>query len=109
VVAYLICHMRNVSTLVVGIYYNAGDKSRGNGLAVLVYMNSHPDDPTNPFDGSSMAAIGNIIVISVRYRTGVLGFLQPSYSEEVRANFGMWDQLAALQWIKVRNLIISSS
>ncbi|XP_035714842.1 neuroligin-4, X-linked-like isoform X2 [Folsomia candida] len=77
------------------------DKSRGNnGLAVLVYMNSHPDDPENPFDGSSVAAIGNIIVISVRYRTGVLGFLQPSYSEDVRANFGLWDQLAALQWIK---------
>jgi neuroligin len=85
----------------VDIYENAGDKSRGAGLAVLVYMNSHSDDPENPFDGSSMAVIGNLIVISVRYRTGVLGFLQPSIAENARSNFGLWDQLAALQWVKV--------
>jgi len=48
-----------------------------------------------------MAAIGNVIVVTFHYRVGVLGFLQPGFSEGMRANFGLWDQIAALQWIKV--------
>lgn len=77
-------------------------KDTATGLPVLVYANSQPDDPNDPFDASSMAAIGQIIIVTFRYRVGVIGFLQPSYfTEDARSNFGLWDQLAALQWIKV--------
>lgn len=75
-------------------------------MPVLVYANSQADDPENPFDGSSMAAIGNIIVISFHYRVGVLGFVRPGFSEDIRSNFGLWDQLAALQWIKVVHVVL---
>ncbi|CAG7786510.1 unnamed protein product [Allacma fusca] len=80
--------------------YTSSDKEKGDGFPVLVYANSQADDMDEPWDGSSMAAIGNIIVISFRYRVGVLGFVQPGFSEDVRSNFGLWDQIAALQWIK---------
>ncbi|CAL8114258.1 unnamed protein product [Orchesella dallaii] len=83
------------------IYDNiAGNKTRDVGLPVLVYANSQMDDPDDPFDGSSMAGIGNVIVISFHYRVGVLGFVRPGFSDDIRSNFGLWDQLAALQWIK---------
>ena len=87
--------------------YFVANKNGGPGLPVLVYANSHADDPEDPFDGSSVAAIGHIIVVSFRYRVGVLGFLQPGYSEDVRSNsnFGLWDVLAALQWIRVRQFL----
>lgn len=90
---------------IVALYdHISGNKNRGTGLPVLVYANSQADDPEDPFDGSSIAAIGNIIVISFHYRVGVLGFVRPGYSDDMRSksNFGLWDQLAALQWIKVK-------
>ena len=83
------------------MYKFSAEKDKSDGLPVLVYVNSQVDDPKEPWDGSSVAAIGNIIVITFRYRVGVLGFIQPGFSlEDNRSNFGLWDQLAALQWIK---------
>ena len=78
------------------------DKENPDGLPVLVYANSVADDPKDPWDGSSVAAIGNIVVISFRYRVGVLGFVQPGFTDDTRNNFGLWDMIAALQWIKVQ-------
>lgn len=43
------------------------------------------------FNGAYLASMGNVIVITVQYRVGVFGFLKD--------NAGLWDQLAALQWI----------
>ncbi|CAL8114294.1 unnamed protein product [Orchesella dallaii] len=86
--------------LYLDIYAPLSTLYRGGGLPVLVYANSQMDDPDDPFDGSSMAGIGNVIVISFHYRVGVLGFVRPGFSDDIRSNFGLWDQLAALQWIK---------
>ena len=79
-------------------------KENSEGYPVLVYANSVADDPKEPWDGSSVAAIGNIMVIAFRYRVGVLGFVQPGFTDDTRNNFGLWDMIAALQWIKVRPL-----
>jgi para-nitrobenzyl esterase len=47
------------------------------------------------YDGEAFARDG-IVLVSLNYRLGRLGF-EPHNGE---ANFGLWDQVAALQWVK---------
>ena len=55
------------------------------------------------YDGARMAALG-VIVVSINYRLGILGYLaHPGLSEEspdhVSGNYGLLDQIQALRWI----------
>jgi para-nitrobenzyl esterase len=54
-------------------------------------------------DGARLAAEGDVVVVTLNYRLGVLGFLCPddaSPGADVVANAGLHDQLAALAWVR---------
>ena len=51
------------------------------------------------YNGETLAAVGDVVVVSVNYRLGALGFLTTN-SDEIGGNMGMFDQAMALQWIK---------
>lgn len=60
------------------------------------------------YDGARLVRRGGAIVVSINYRLGVLGYLaHPGLSAESRegvsGNYGLRDQIAALQWVK-RNI-----
>ncbi|XP_067319457.1 cholinesterase-like isoform X3 [Anolis sagrei] len=50
------------------------------------------------YNGASLAVTENVIVASMNYRLGALGFL--SLPPAVPGNMGLWDQHLALTWIK---------
>jgi para-nitrobenzyl esterase len=59
------------------------------------------------YDGTRLAQEG-VVVVSINYRLGVLGYLaHPDLSAEspagVSGNYGLMDQVAALQWVR-RNI-----
>ncbi|CAG9853637.1 unnamed protein product [Phyllotreta striolata] len=54
----------------------------------------------NPYDGSVLAAYGNVIVVTINFRLGILGFLKAGTEEMSKSNFGLVDQIASLVWIK---------
>ncbi|KAM9391408.1 bile salt-activated lipase-like [Pholidichthys leucotaenia] len=55
------------------------------------------------YDGKEMADRGGVIIITVNYRVGTLGFLSTGDSR-LPGNYGLWDQHAAISWIR-RNIM----
>jgi para-nitrobenzyl esterase len=55
------------------------------------------------YDGESLSASGDVVVVSINHRLNVLGFLDLSGVDEKyahSANVGMMDVVAALQWVQ---------
>ncbi|XP_068205391.1 neuroligin-1-like [Palaemon carinicauda] len=55
------------------------------------------------YDGSVLAALGKVIVVTLNYRLGILGFFNANADPVGRptvANYGLMDQLAALHWVQ---------
>ncbi|BBO30106.1 hypothetical protein AltI4_44940 (plasmid) [Alteromonas sp. I4] len=77
--------------LPVFVYIHGGGFTSGSGEVPL-------------YDGEALAR-RDIIVVTINYRVGVFGFLaHPELTQEAGehppSNFGLQDQIAALQWIK---------
>jgi para-nitrobenzyl esterase len=57
----------------------------------------------NPYDASALATEGDIVVVTINYRVGVLGFV--NFGEAlglpaIPSNIGLRDQIAALEWVR---------
>uniref|UniRef100_A0A8C4VXE0 Carboxylesterase type B domain-containing protein n=1 Tax=Gopherus evgoodei TaxID=1825980 RepID=A0A8C4VXE0_9SAUR len=67
---------------------------------VMVYIHggSYMEGTGNMIDGSILASYGNVIVITLNYRVGVLGFLSTG-DQAAKGNYGLLDQIQALRWI----------
>ncbi|NXE19870.1 SASB hydrolase, partial [Ardeotis kori] len=51
------------------------------------------------YDGSALAAFDNVVVVTIQYRLGILGYFSTS-DKHARGNWGYLDQVAALRWIQ---------
>lgn len=55
------------------------------------------------YNGNNMATEGDVVIVTIQYRLGVLGWLDLSqFGEKYKhsANLGLLDQRAALKWVK---------
>ncbi|MHA1729217.1 MAG: carboxylesterase/lipase family protein [Promethearchaeota archaeon] len=53
------------------------------------------------YDGAALAKNGNLVIVSIQYRMGPLGYLySPDNLDEIHPNVGQFDQIAALKWVK---------
>lgn len=77
-------------------------------LPVMVFIHGGADiEGTSRFkyyDGMSLAAKGNLVVVTIQYRLGAWGFMELSeiggkdYAES--GNLGILDKMAAVQWVR---------
>ena len=51
------------------------------------------------YDGSYIAAIGDVIVVTINYRLAAFGFFSTGDSL-IPGNYGLWDQQLAIMWVK---------
>ncbi|KAK0818597.1 hypothetical protein LTR75_002510 [Friedmanniomyces endolithicus] len=62
------------------------------------YINGYGSDPT--WDGGNLASRGDIVVVTINYRLGDFGFLVGPNGTGLNGNYGISDQVSALQWVK---------
>ncbi|KAM3873555.1 thyroglobulin [Diretmus argenteus] len=68
-------------------------------VPVLVFFfNPSANQSPGVLDGSTLAAMGNIVVVTASYRTDALGFLSTG-SSGLHGNYGLSDQEAVLRWV----------
>ncbi|XP_065497362.1 fatty acyl-CoA hydrolase precursor, medium chain-like isoform X1 [Caloenas nicobarica] len=51
------------------------------------------------YDGSALAALDNVVVVTIQYRLGIVGYFSTG-DKHAPGNWGYLDQVAALQWIQ---------
>ncbi|XP_055342478.1 neuroligin-1-like [Paramacrobiotus metropolitanus] len=95
--------LRNQSEdcLYLNIYVPSASREERESLPVLIYIHgeSYSWGSGNPYDGSVLASYGNIIVVTLNYRLGPLGFLTTD-DGHARGNYGLMDQVAAIRFVE---------
>lgn len=84
-------------TLPVMVFIHGGGNQQG-GTSLI-------NGGTTIFDGKNLAERGEVVVVTIQYRLGPLGFLvhpglEAEHPEGLSGNYAVQDQLWALQWIQ---------
>jgi para-nitrobenzyl esterase len=78
------------------------DAEPGNAKPVMVWIHGGAfrigTGGSPLYDGTRLARRGGVVVVTINYRLGVLGFL--NLPEVGPANVGLRDQIAALRWVQ---------
>ncbi|XP_072762898.1 uncharacterized protein [Anoplolepis gracilipes] len=69
-------------------------------VMVFIHGESFEWNSGNPYDGTILAAYGNVVFVTINFRLGILGFLRPGIRDDTASNFGLLDQIAALLWLR---------
>lgn len=86
--------------LTLNIFLPSEKSSTSRAVMVFCHGGSNQVGSASLFDGSAVAAIGDVIVITINYRLNILGFLTPG-PDKMSGNYGLHDQILALKWISV--------
>lgn len=88
--------------LVLNIWAPHSDDAELKPVMVWIHGGAFMAGSGNMYDGAELAARGNIVVVTINYRLGVLGFANLREAldlPELPSNLGLRDQIAALQWV----------
>uniref|UniRef100_A0A8D2DYE9 Carboxylic ester hydrolase n=1 Tax=Sciurus vulgaris TaxID=55149 RepID=A0A8D2DYE9_SCIVU len=81
--------------------YAPSHADRGSNLPVMVWFpgGGFQGGSASIFDGSSLAAYENVVIVNIQYRLGIFGFFS-TRNEYASGNWAFKDQVAALTWVK---------
>ncbi|XP_076428128.1 acylcarnitine hydrolase-like isoform X2 [Peromyscus maniculatus bairdii] len=81
--------------------YTPAHAHEGSNLPVMVWIHGGGlvVGMASMYDGSTLAAIEDVVVVNIQYRLGVLGFFSTG-DQHARGNWGYLDQVAALRWVQ---------
>lgn len=95
--------------LTLNVWTPAAPPPAGTARPVMVFIhgggNAQGSSSQAVYNGRSMAERGGVVLVTINYRLGQLGFLaHPALAAEdgrgVSGNYGNLDQIAALQWVQ---------
>lgn len=92
--------------LSINVWTPADGSTEPRAVMVFIYggafIYGYNADPL--YDGAYTAAYGDVVVVSMNYRLGALGFLSGikdrKTGEAINGNFGILDQILALEWVR---------
>ncbi|KAL4685844.1 hypothetical protein H8959_001441 [Pygathrix nigripes] len=81
--------------------YTPAYSHEGSNLPVMVWIHGGglAFGMASMYDGSMLAAFEDVVVVTIQYRLGVLGFFSTG-DKHATGNWGYLDQVAALRWIR---------
>ncbi|XP_027261577.1 cocaine esterase isoform X3 [Cricetulus griseus] len=81
--------------------YSPAHAHEGSNLPVMVWIHGGAlvVGMASLYDGSILAATEDVVVVTIQYRLGVLGFFSTG-DQHARGNWGYLDQVAALRWVQ---------
>lgn len=85
---------------------NGRSRTHARPVMVWIHGGAFVVGESDDYDPTQMVKLGDVIVVTINYRLGLLGFFaEPSLDSEphLLANYGLMDQQFALQWVK-RNI-----
>lgn len=93
-------HIMKEDCLSLNIYVPLyASKSRPVAVMVWIHGGGYFSGSGNLYNASILSAVGEVIVVTVNYRLGALGFLSTEDDSAV-GNYGLWDQFLALEWVQ---------
>uniref|UniRef100_A0A1I8H0Q2 Carboxylic ester hydrolase n=1 Tax=Macrostomum lignano TaxID=282301 RepID=A0A1I8H0Q2_9PLAT len=86
--------------LYLNVWSPTSDSAAGKAVMVWIYGGGFfgGSSSLKVYDGAVLAATGDVVVASMQYRTGALGFMFLD-DTEAPGNAGLYDQYRAIQWI----------
>nr|XP_012323693.1 cocaine esterase isoform X1 [Aotus nancymaae] len=84
--------------------YTPAHTHESSNLPVMVWIHGGGlvSGMASMYDGSVLAAFEDVVVVTIQYRLGVLGFFSTG-DKHATGNWGYLDQVAALRWVR-RNI-----
>ncbi|XP_012868188.1 PREDICTED: pyrethroid hydrolase Ces2e-like isoform X2 [Dipodomys ordii] len=81
--------------------YSPASAQEGSNLPVMVWIHGGAlvVGMASVYDGSMLAAIEHVVVVTIQYRLGVPGFFSTG-DQHATGNWGYLDQAAALRWVQ---------
>lgn len=95
----------NEDCLYLNIYSPFVQSNSHEKLPVIFWIHGggNIDGASDGYDGSKLASQGHVVVVTINYRLGLLGFLaHPAIDNEghLFGNYGILDQQFAMKWVK---------
>ncbi|MET0198053.1 MAG: carboxylesterase family protein, partial [Rhodococcus fascians] len=83
---------------------NVWSPAGARGLPVMVWIHGGAyylgNSAQRVYDGRTLVTDGQVVLVTVGYRLGALGFLDFSAFGDFDSNVGLRDQIAALEWVR---------
>ncbi|XP_005403774.1 PREDICTED: pyrethroid hydrolase Ces2e-like [Chinchilla lanigera] len=81
--------------------YTPAYANESSNLPVMVWIHGGAlvGGMASEFDGSNLVASEDVIIVTIQYRLGVLGFFSTG-DQHATGNWGYLDQVAALRWVQ---------
>lgn len=85
------------------VYVPEGGSADPKPVIVWVHGGAFMAGSGDPYDGSALACEGDVVVVTINYRLGALGFVNFGGAlglPQIPSNLGLRDQIAALEWVR---------